>query len=157
MKTITLMWIAAAIVLAQEPQPRKPAPKVTVREGTAPLPTIPAGAKEVGPNLYRYTDAQGKTWMYRRTPFGIGKWEDKPTDQQREVENPIPVTVTDLGDSVQFQRLTPFGPSKWVRKKTELTDDEKAILARQQQSKPSEADSKAADGKAQPNKPPEKP
>ncbi len=36
--------------------------------GTGPL-AIPAGAVAIESNLYRHTDAQGKTWIYRRTPF----------------------------------------------------------------------------------------
>ena len=40
--------------------------------------TIPAGAKLVEPNLYRYTDSNGKTWKYRQTPFGFSKWEETP-------------------------------------------------------------------------------
>lgn len=91
------------------------------------MPTVPAGAKEVGPNLYRYTDAQGKTWMYRKTPFGVGKWEDKPSEQPAASDG-VPTKVTDLGDSYQFQRPTPFGTQKWTVKKSELNDFEKALV-----------------------------
>ena len=99
----------------------------------AALPTVPEGAKEVEPNLYRYTDAQGKTWMYRKTPFGISKWEDKPASPSKsEARTAPPVVITDLGDSVQFDRQTPFGNSRTVRKKTELTDDEKALIQQEE-------------------------
>jgi hypothetical protein len=91
--------------------------------------SIPPGAVQLEPFLYRYTDAQGKTWMYRRTPFGVSKWEDKP-DAGPVVKTPDPVTATDLGDSVRFERKTPFGTTHWVRKKSELTADEQATLAR---------------------------
>jgi hypothetical protein len=107
-------------------------PKLTPEQkAAAALPTIPQGAEEVGPNLFRYTDPQGKRWMYRNTPFGPSKWEEKPGDQQPAPQAPSSagLTMTDLGDSVQFQRPTPFGPQKWVRKKSELTDDEKAAVA----------------------------
>src|ERR1700686_4657622 len=54
------------------------APKLTPQQkAAAALPTIPQGAEEVGPNLFRYTDPQGKRWMYRNTPFGPSKWEEK--------------------------------------------------------------------------------
>jgi hypothetical protein len=89
---------------------------------------IPKGATQIEPNLYRFTDAQGKTWFYRRFPFGVSKWEDKPAEQVAKEEPPASV-VRDLGDSVEFQRRTPFGISKWVSKKTDLNDDEKELLA----------------------------
>ena len=105
------------------------------QQAQAALPTVPAGAKETGPNLFRYTDPQGKRWMYRKTPFGVSKWEEKPEDQEPRAESPSSAgttpgtSVTDLGDSVRFQRATPFGPQTWTRKKSEMTDDEKAAFA----------------------------
>ncbi len=36
-------------------------------------PAIPKGANEVEPNLFRYTDPQGKTWIYRKIPFGVSE------------------------------------------------------------------------------------
>jgi hypothetical protein len=107
------------------------------QQAAAALPTVPPGAQEVGSNLYRYTDSQGKVWMYRKTPFGVSKWEEKPGQQapQAEPPNSAGTTMTDLGDSVQFQRATPFGPQKWVRKKSEMSDDEKAAFATQEHAK----------------------
>jgi len=32
---------------------------------------------------------------------------------------------------VKFERQTPFGTTKWEKNKTDLTDDERAILAAQ--------------------------
>ena len=129
MKIVTLALIAAGLLLAQDK-------KAEARTGTAKeaagTPTVPSGAKEVEPGLYRYTDAQGKTWMYRKTPFGLSKWEDKPVTTAPVVVQPaVPVSTTDLGDSVQFERQTPFGTQKWTKKKTDLTEDEKAYLKKQ--------------------------
>jgi len=107
------------------------------QKAAAALPTVPQGAQEVGSNLFRYTDKEGKVWMYRKTPFGVSKWEEKPEDRatqhapQAEPPGTVPTTMTDLGDSVQFQRPTPFGPQKWIRKKSEMSDDEKAAFAKQ--------------------------
>jgi hypothetical protein len=107
---------------------------------------IPAGATQVEPNLYRFTDSSGKTWNYRQTPFGISKWEETaaPAPPPAGQSNPAaqvksePVAVTDLGDSYRFQKKTPFGGSTWVHKKSELTDEEKALVGnRQAQSDPS--------------------
>jgi hypothetical protein len=123
------------------------------QKAAAALPTVPKEAEEVGANLYRYTDAQGKHWMYRKTPFGVSKWEEKPGDAQPQ-QPPSPpsagLTMTDLGDSVQFQRLTPFGPQKWIRKKSEMTEEEKASFATQEHAKQAVLGSKPADAAKSP-------
>jgi len=142
MKIIILTWTAAALLLAQDKdtKPSKDADKKQSQDAgksdaskaaTAADPVssvIPKGATEVEPNLFRYTDPQGKTWFYRRFPFGVSKWEDKPTEQVAK-EEPLAGVVRDLGDRVEFQRRTPFGISKWVSKKTDLNADEKELLA----------------------------
>jgi hypothetical protein len=141
MKTITLTLFAAALGFAQSqssaPSATAPAPKdasktaaTTAKKKPAPQPaatqSIPAGAKLVEPGLYRYTDASGKTWNYRQTPFGISKWEESSAPApQPEPAAKEPVAVTDLGDSYRFEKKTPFGQSSWTRKKSELTDEEK--------------------------------
>jgi hypothetical protein len=109
---------------AQKPkQQPQPTPKVA---NAKPL-TIPPGAEQVEPYLYRYTDSDGKTWMYRQTPFGVARYDPNAVSSQ-----PAPKTdpgkVTDLGDSYRFERKTPFGAASWVRKKTELNDEEKAMV-----------------------------
>ena len=107
------------------------------QQAAAALPTVPPGAQEVGSNLYRYTDPQGKVWLYRKTPFGVSKWEEKAGEQAPQAEPPGSpgTTMKDLGDSVEFQRATPFGLQKWTRKKSEMTDDEKAAFATQEHAK----------------------
>jgi len=156
MKTIALTLIAAALGFAQSqpdasakstaakrttqtatqpapapnaktPLPQKPK---AASKAEAPVTTIPQGATQVEPNLYRFTDSNGKTWMYRQTPFGLSKWADTPAAApQQPVAQNDQVAVVDLGDSVRFEKKTPFGATQWVRKKTDLTDDEKAIVA----------------------------
>jgi hypothetical protein len=179
MKTIALTVFAAALGFAQSstststpppntpktdatatkkkpPQPPKQAPKQTPEQEAKAQRTqtqsIPAGAKLVEPNLYRYTDSDGKTWNYRQTPFGISKWEETSTPASQSAPESsqaksVPVVVTDLGDRYRFEKKTPFGQSSWTRKKTELTDEEKALTRDQQgQSNPSSTsvNSKAA-------------
>jgi hypothetical protein len=162
MRTVTLALIAGALSFAQQmPAQEKPSQEKPSQEKQAPSraavspappsgPSIPADAKEIEPNLFRYTDPQGKTWLYRRTPFGVGKWEDKPATEPA-VESAAPaastLVITDLGDSVQFVRQTPFGPQKSVRKKTELTAEEKAMLQREESKRPPAA-AKPAESKA---------
>lgn len=90
---------------------------------------IPAGAKEVQPHVFSYTDAQGNRWNVRETPFGVTKWQDGDVPPSTAPKQPNPVTVTDLGDSFRFERKHPFGANVWTRKKAELNDDEKGLLA----------------------------
>ncbi len=123
------------------PQPSKPSPGQKTGEQS-----IPAGAALVEPFLYRYTDSSGKTWMYRQTPFGVSKWEESSIPApQAPVAKSEPVVVTDLGDSVRFEKKTPFGAGTWVRKKTELNDEEKALVdGSSPSSEPSSSLSKSA-------------
>ena len=156
MKTIALTLFAAALAVAQSstspaanPATKptdKAAPPVQSKKqaqsskasadaeakAQAKTPSIPAGAKLIEPNLYRFTDSGGKTWNYRQTPFGISKWEETPATAPQPVAKSAPsksepVVVTDLGDSYRFDKNTPFGRSSWVSKKSALTDEEKIL------------------------------
>src|SRR5579863_1810724 len=113
-KMLTIILFAAALAAADD-----------MSQG------LPKSAVQVEPNLYRYTDAHGKSWLTRRTPFGFSTWEDKPAPPQpaAQADSAPPIKATDLGDTVRFERQTPFGMSKWLRKKSELTDEEKGWLA----------------------------
>jgi hypothetical protein len=153
MKIVTLGLIAAGLLLAQD---KKAEPRAGAAKGDAGAQTLPAGAKQVEPGLYRYTDAQGKTWMYRNTPFGLAKWEDKPLTAAPVVEPEVPASITDLGDSVQFERQTPFGPHKWTKKKTDLNEEERALLKKDDPKRPASA-TKPDQAKPQPPKNLEKP
>jgi hypothetical protein len=154
MKTIALTFFAAALGFAQSgtstsTPPPPTTPKTTAKKKATQPPkqtpeqqakaqaqtqAIPAGAKQVEPNLYRFTDSDGKTWNYRQTPFGISKWEEKsspaaqPAPESSQAKS-VPVAVTDLGDSYRFEKKTPFGESTWTRKKSELTDEEKSLTS----------------------------
>jgi hypothetical protein len=138
---VTLTWLAATLLLAQDKDTKsskdtdkksQDATKSDASKGAAssdPVASvIPKGATQIEPNLYRFTDAQGKTWFYRRFPFGVSKWEDKPAEQVAK-EEPLASAIRDLGDSVEFQRRTPFGISKWISKKADMNDEEKELLA----------------------------
>jgi hypothetical protein len=117
---------------AQNKKPAQPAKLSPEQQAKAQqIPTVPAEAKQVGPNLYRLTDSNGKTWNYRKTPFGVSKWEEASTPPPQPVVSQ-PIAVTDLGDSYRFEKKTPFGASTWNRKKSELTDQEKALASGQQ-------------------------
>ena len=118
------------------PKKAKPAPANKVQEIT-----IPAGAVEVEPYTYRYTDAQGKKWIYRKTPFGISRAEDKVAEDTKaedlkKDENARLIdatTAVEDGDAIRFERPGPFGVAKWQRKKTELNEVEHAVWDRELQ------------------------
>ena len=138
LKICTLLMICvAAAIAADKPAPKKakPAPN-KVQEVT-----IPAGAVEVEPYTYRYTDAQGKKWIYRKTPFGISRAEDKTADdlkaedaKKEESARLIDATAAvEDGDTIRFERSGPFGVAKWQRKKTQLNEVEHAVWDRELQ------------------------
>lgn len=126
---------------AQPPKPVKPAPPPAAKPAkpaakptrSAPVGlTVPDGAVQVSPGLYRWTDKDGKGWMYRRTPFGVSRWEadSEDTKQKAIIEQ---TTAVEQGDSVRFERANPFGKHTWVKKKTELDETEQKIWARQKE------------------------
>ena len=122
MKIITIILMSAALGAAQNPSAKPAAKSATSVSGQS----IPSGAVQVEPNLYRFTDAQGKNWMYRRTPFGISKWQEDSVPTPPTVPETNLPRVTDFGDRLQFERSTPFGSTVWTKKKSDLTEEEKA-------------------------------
>ncbi len=140
----------------QKTAARKPAAKpVRVAQ---PL-TIPEGAVAGADGDYHFTDAQGKKWLYRKTPFGVAKREDTGAPALISPTTISPATISrsgapaaaagsaglkarEDGDVVHFEKAGPFGPWKWDKKKTELDEAEKAAL--QQAQSQSQSDSKVA-------------
>jgi hypothetical protein len=123
MKTLLLIFVSMMALQAAGPA-----------GGTAQL-ALPAGAVAIESNLYRYTDAQGKTWIYRQTPFGIARAE-APASAAAAV-NPeawANAKAWDDGDFVRFERPGPFGVYRWRTAKSALDASERAIWARQQTS-----------------------
>jgi hypothetical protein len=59
------------------------------------------------------------------------------------------VSVEQQGELVIFRRKTPFGSQVWKKKKSELTDEERALLARGspevQKPQPAEGDAPASE------------
>lgn len=133
-----LTVLALSIALGEEKNEEKPK-KDAVAEAA-----IPPGAVQIGPQSWRHTDAEGKRWIYRRTPFGVAKVEAPDgEDEKAAVEAPADMKAYEEGDSVRFERSTPFGVIRWVKKKTELNEVEKAAWERARP-KPAE---KTGDGK----------
>ena len=127
---LTLCILAALAVVSLQaevaPGTKKAAPKKTTAPTIEPL-KLPPGAVQVDAVTYTYTDAKGKKWIYRQTPFGLSRAEDKPVEPNVA---PVNIPATDSGDSVKFERPGPFGVYRWEKKKTELTDDERAAWER---------------------------
>jgi hypothetical protein len=141
LRILIFLMICGVALGAQEKQEKKDDGKsgTAAKQAAAPL-SIPPGAKRIEQGTYEYTDAKGKKWIYRRTPFGVVRIEDKPEEKPAAQSAPDLKAVED-GDSIRFERQTPFGPVKWVRKKTELTEEEQAAWDRTRR-KPAETGSK---------------
>lgn len=102
---------------------------------------VPKEATLVEPGVYKHTDTTGKTFLYRKTPFGIVKSAEQKAEQKAEPKTeaatatpfgplkaskqPDRLKVVDRGDLLEFERPSPFGSYKWKRKKTELTEAER--------------------------------
>jgi hypothetical protein len=124
MKLAFVFFVSALALLAADPQTQtnktaqtpkaaaKADPKAT--DASKPL-AIPADAVLGADGDYRYTDAEGKKWIYRKTPFGVAR-----------------LAATEDGDKVRFERQGPFGLWKWEKKKSELDETEKAALQNSQ-------------------------
>ena len=100
---------------------------------------LPKGAVEISKGTYTYTDAQGKKWIFRPTPFGMAKFEDKDrpaSDQESEQKRIEQTRAFDDGDSVRFERPGPFGLYRWTQKKTNLNTVEQAAWDRARNQKP---------------------
>ena len=73
---VLMMGLATEIIAADKPGVKKGKPAPASAPAKATEITIPAGAVEIEPYMYRYTDAAGKNWIYRKTPFGVMRLEE---------------------------------------------------------------------------------
>ena len=141
MRNLVLLFLPVVLLSATEKAP--PAKKTAAKPAasavrTAPpaAVTIPSGAVEIEPFLFRHTAADGKVWLYRKTPFGITKMEESARDEaQRTAQKAATAPkITDNGDTIRFERNTPMGKHSWERKRAELTVEEKQWLEQKAQS-----------------------
>jgi hypothetical protein len=135
MRLLIALCFTAALFAADDPKAKKDdSTKAKTEAAEKPLTEIPASAVEFEPGSYHYTDAKGKKWILRPTPFGIAKIEDTgvPLRNKRKEDHGMDgVKVTESGDSVKFERPGPFGMYKWEKKKTDLDAGEKAAWERE--------------------------
>jgi hypothetical protein len=146
MKFVYALLLSTVLLQAADPQSKKKAPAPAAAPAAAPSAPAPAappqrleipkGAVEQDPGRFFYTDAEGKKWIYVRTPFGVSRLEDKSavrTDAPTAARAADPfanVKITEKNGIVVFERPTGFGTSKWQKKKSELTPEENAALRR---------------------------
>jgi len=148
LQVVVLMGAAAAFGQADKPVEKMPGFKEAPSKSSTPPPPaktakaipvqeIPAGAKQIGPQVFSYTDGQGKKWLYYKTPFGIAKREDLPPTEEEiararasEEAEVASITATEDGDEIRFERKGPFGLYRWKRKKAELTETEQKAWER---------------------------
>jgi hypothetical protein len=102
-------------------------------------PALPKEAVAISPGTYTYTDAQGKKWIFRQTPFGLAKFEDRErpaTDPESDQKRIAQTKAFDDGEFVRFERPGPFGVYHWKQKKTDLNAVEKAAWDRDRGAQP---------------------
>jgi hypothetical protein len=107
----------------------------------------PQGKKSTTTTPRRVTEADGKTYEFRETPFGLMKFPVKTEDAARETSADAFLKIVEEGDSLRFRRQTPFGVTEWVRKKSELNDTEKQAWERELRKSESSAPVETKEGK----------
>ena len=124
------IFVVALIAVGMSAAPAKKTVKKAAPVAQPAETQIPSGATPTDDGSFRYTDAAGKKWLYRNTPFGVSKVEDKPAVPvtQRVDET---IKATEDGDTVRFEKTSPFGVTKWQKKRAALTAEEQAVLDRQ--------------------------
>jgi len=141
---LVCLLVSSAVNLAAQTNSKKttaPAPRTASVE-----PTIPADAVKSEDGSFRYTDKNGKKWIYRQTPFGVskepvtavdptatpfGKSKEPrvaPVKTESKPGDLVNTKAFDEGDTVRFERPTPFGTSVWRKKKSELDATDRKII-----------------------------
>lgn len=155
MKRLILLAVAIQALAAPQPpaaSPNKSDPKAKSAAPAKPVRpvNVPPEAKLNDEGFWRYVDKQGKTWIYQPTPFGLMKHEEiaakkanDPKIKAQIEEAANLVKAVEDGDIVRFSRPGPFGVYSWTRKKSELTDDEKAMLERSSQKSATNSEAKS--------------
>lgn len=123
---MTRILVAVTLVAASGLAAEKKAPK---QKGPAPAAklTVPADATRIDATTYTHTDASGKKWIYRQTPFGWARREEGSEQPASAPANQVETRVIEDGDSLRFERPGPFGIYKWTKKKSDLTEDEQSL------------------------------
>ncbi len=134
---LAILFVSSACLAAQaSTNPAKsaaPAKKPAVAKKATTTPAqdivIPKDAVANADGTYSWKDKQGKSWLFVKTPFGVMKSASAGTAASSNTM--AGVKAFDEGDKVRFERPSPFGPMKWEKSKSELTDEERALVATQ--------------------------
>jgi hypothetical protein len=134
MKVITLLITTGLVFVAAGQSTSTDSKKTETKKvtRTPDSPTIPKDATLLPDGSFRYVDKDGKKWIYRNTPFGVSKAEERPAVAAVARIEDDPTKSKDEGDSVRFTRPTPFGDKVWTKRKSELDSYEKSIWERDQ-------------------------
>lgn len=114
--------------------------------------SVPKGAVEIEPGVYKHTNAAGKTVIFRKTPFGIVKSTEgaakadtaapaagnsgsaasaaSPFGEVKQNTTAQDVKVVERGEVLEFERPSPFGSYKWKSNKNDLTAEEREVWAK---------------------------
>ena len=96
---------------------------------------IPAGAHLNASGTYSWTDKDGKAWTFEKTPFGISRYPATPAASPQAAAVPDTrepdIKTIDKGNTVRFERKGLMGTSVWEKKKSEMSEEEKRMLASQ--------------------------
>jgi 3-phosphoglycerate kinase len=120
---------ATASKSARKPVAAKAAKKVT-SSPQHPV-VIPKDAVANSDGSYTWKDKQGKSWLFVKTPFGVMKSQAGDASASSTSTAMAGVKAFDEGDKVRFERPSPFGPMKWEKNKSELTEEERAVVSSQ--------------------------
>ena len=130
-----LLLTAATLAAQASASTGSSAPKAAKKstaasKATTPQPvTIPADATANADGTFSWTDKQGKKWTFVKTPFGVIRSEAIPAPTASA--SLAGVKAFDEGDKIRFEQPSPFGVIKWEKKKTEMTDEERDLVAKQ--------------------------
>jgi|DewCreStandDraft_4_1066084.scaffolds.fasta_scaffold31358_1 hypothetical protein len=128
MKQFALFLILLSLPAAAQADRSSAAPRkapAKAQPAAQPATALPPGAERVSDGVWRARDPQGKSWIYKRTPFGLVRYEeDAPAQDPAAGASELRV-VESRGGEVVFQRRTPFGAKSWTKKQDDLDGEEK--------------------------------
>lgn len=117
--------------------PLAAADKASARQAPPRAIEIPAGAVETHAGTWKHTDTAGRKWIYRKTPFGVARLEDKggdaATPSRDAAVRAVPpaeakVKAVEEGDTIRFEKPGPFGVYRWSRQASDLSEAERGWL-----------------------------
>ena len=135
-----ILFLLPALGLGAAPQSAsgsKQAPSAAPKPAAKAKPdnlSVPPGAEKLGEGLWRAKDRDGKVWLYKRTPFGIVRYEDGGAKDEPESQQPEIRVVKAGANEIVFERRTPFGARTWTRSPADLDGAEKRALEQWQKS-----------------------